>query len=92
MTDTQPRLEKLIDVHLDADSAALAQAQGREWGDLKPVEDLRADSLDMVELVMAIEEDFGIEITDEEADPHCDGAPLAQLVELIDRKREKVAG
>jgi acyl carrier protein len=88
MTDTQPRLEKLIDVHLDADSAALAQAQGREWGDLKPVEDLRADSLDMVELVMAIEEDFGIEITD----PHCDGAPLAQLVELIDRKREKVAG
>ena len=33
----------------------------------KMIEDLGADSLDAVELVMAIEEEFGIEVPDEEA-------------------------
>ncbi|HHY92407.1 MAG TPA: acyl carrier protein [Firmicutes bacterium] len=32
------------------------------------VEDLGADSLDIVELVMALEEEFGIEIPDEDAE------------------------
>ena len=34
----------------------------------KMIEDLGADSLDAVELVMAIEEEFGIEIPDEDAE------------------------
>ena len=34
----------------------------------KFVDDLGADSLDTVELVMALEEDFGIEIPDEDAE------------------------
>jgi acyl carrier protein len=34
----------------------------------KFIEDLGADSLDIVELVMALEEEFGLEIPDEEAD------------------------
>lgn len=34
----------------------------------KMIEDLGADSLDAVELVMAVEEEFGIEIPDEEAE------------------------
>jgi len=36
--------------------------------DAKFVEDLGADSLDTVELVMALEEEFGIEIPDEDAE------------------------
>ena len=36
--------------------------------DAKFVEDLGADSLDTVELVMALEEEFGVEIPDEDAE------------------------
>lgn len=36
--------------------------------DAKFIEDLGADSLDTVELVMAFEEEFGIEVPDEEAE------------------------
>ena len=36
--------------------------------DAKFIEDLGADSLDVVELVMALEEEFGSEIPDEEAE------------------------
>ncbi len=32
------------------------------------IEDLGADSLDIVELIMALEEEFGIEIPDEDAE------------------------
>ncbi|MFC0308835.1 acyl carrier protein [Gallibacterium trehalosifermentans] len=45
---------------------------GAKEEDVKPeasfVEDLGADSLDTVELVMALEEEFDIEIPDEEAE------------------------
>jgi acyl carrier protein len=37
-------------------------------GEAKFIEDLGADSLDIVELVMALEEEFGIDIPDEDAD------------------------
>ena len=37
-------------------------------GEIKFVDDLGADSLDTVELVMAFEEEFDIEIPDEEAE------------------------
>ncbi|MBI2952827.1 MAG: acyl carrier protein [Chloroflexi bacterium] len=32
------------------------------------VDDLNADSLDLVELIMSLEEEFGMEISDEEAE------------------------
>jgi len=36
--------------------------------DAKFIDDLGADSLDLVELVMALEEEYGTEISDEEAE------------------------
>ncbi len=43
----------------------------------KIVEDLGADSLDMVEMLMTLEEEFGIEVPDEEA------ANLKQVSDLV---------
>ncbi|HBN07934.1 MAG TPA: acyl carrier protein [Cyanobacteria bacterium UBA8530] len=41
-------------------------------------EDLGADSLDTVELIMALEEEFGVEIPDEEAEK------IANVKQIID--------
>ena len=41
---------------------------GKITMDAKFIEDLGADSLDTVELIMQFEEEFGIEIPDEEAE------------------------
>ena len=45
---------------------------GVEAGEVKPeasfIDDLGADSLDIVELVMAFEEEFGVEIPDDAAE------------------------
>ena len=46
----------------------------------KYMEDLGADSLDMVELVMAFEEEFGIDISDEVADKCVD---IKSTVDII---------
>lgn len=48
------------------------------------VEDLGADSLDTVELVMAFEEEFGIEIPDEDAEK------ILTVQNAIDYIKEKV--
>jgi acyl carrier protein len=56
--------EKVIDIIVDK--------LGVERSEVTPeavfVEDLGADSLDLVELIMAMEEEFGMEIADEEAE------------------------
>ena len=47
------------------------------------IEDLGADSLDTVELVMALEEEFGIEIPDEDAEKM---ANVGAAIKYIDSK------
>jgi len=61
MADIDAKVKKIISEQL-----------GVPEGDVKPeasfVNDLGADSLDTVELVMALEEEFSIEIPDEDAE------------------------
>jgi len=52
----------------------------------KFVDDLGADSLDTVELVMALEEEFGVEIPDEEAEK------LATVGDALRYIEEKAGG
>ncbi len=52
--------------------AIVAEQLGVETDKITPdaefIQDLNADSLDMVELVMSLEEEFGVEISDEEVE------------------------
>jgi acyl carrier protein len=47
----------------------------------KFIEDLGADSLDIVELIMALEEEFGTEIPDEEAEKLLTVGDVAKYIE-----------
>jgi acyl carrier protein len=60
-TAVEERVRKIIIDQLGVDDAEVT-------GEAKFIDDLGADSLDTVELVMALEEEFGIEIPDEDAE------------------------
>jgi acyl carrier protein len=61
MSNVAERVKKIVVEHLDVDAdKVVAEASF--------IEDLGADSLDSVELVMAFEEEFGIEIPDDAAE------------------------
>jgi acyl carrier protein len=61
MSTTEERVKTIVVDHL-----------GVEASEVKPeasfIDDLGADSLDIVELVMAFEEEFGVEIPDDAAE------------------------
>lgn len=60
MSDTLKRVTKIIEDLLGVDEDQIVM-------DARFREDLEADSLDLVELIMAFEEEFNGEISDEEA-------------------------
>jgi acyl carrier protein len=61
MSDIPERLRRVVATHLDVDTARL-RPEASFMGDLG------ADSLDVIELVMAIEDEFGIEMSDEDVE------------------------
>ena len=61
MSDIQNRVKKIVVEHLGIDESKVVETASF-------IDDLGADSLDTVELVMAFEEEFGIEIPDDAAE------------------------
>jgi acyl carrier protein len=61
MSDVADRVKKIVVEHLGVDEAKVSE--GASF-----IDDLGADSLDTVELVMAFEEEFGCEIPDDAAE------------------------
>ena len=61
MSDTADRVAKIVVEHLGVEADKVTQ-------DASFIDDLGADSLDIVELVMAFEEEFGCEIPDDAAE------------------------
>ncbi len=59
--DIQERLRRIISEQLGVDESQVVPSASFE-------EDLNADSLDLVELIMSLEEEFGIEISEEDAE------------------------
>lgn len=61
MSDVADRVKKIVLEHLGAEEAKVVP-------NASFIDDLGADSLDTVELVMAFEEEFGVEIPDDAAE------------------------
>ncbi|MCR9074137.1 MAG: acyl carrier protein [Thalassobaculaceae bacterium] len=61
MSDVAERVKKIVVEHLGVDEAKVTE-------DASFIDDLGADSLDTVELVMAFEEEFSCEIPDDAAE------------------------
>ena len=61
MSDVESKVKEIIVEQLSVNADDVVP-------EAKFIEDLGADSLDQVELVMALEEEFGLDIPDEEAE------------------------
>ena len=60
MSETADRVKKIVVEHLGVEAEKVTE-------EASFIDDLGADSLDIVELVMAFEEKFGVEIPDEDS-------------------------
>lgn len=72
----EERIKAIIIEHLVLEQTEVAS-------DASLIDDLGADSLDLVEVVMALEEEFDMEISDEEAE---DIGTLGQAVAYVEKR------
>ena len=78
MSDVQNRVTKIVVEHLGVDESKVTS-------DASFIDDLGADSLDIVELVMAFEEEFGVEIPDDQVE---NITTIGQAVTFIEKNAE----
>ena len=79
MSDVADRVRKIVVEHLNVDAEKVVEKASF-------IDDLGADSLDQVELVMAFEEEFSVEVPDEDAEKL---QTVGDVVKYIEEKRAK---
>ena len=72
------RVKEIIEEQLSLDGVEITEESSFK-------DDLGADSLDLFELVMAFEEEFGVEIPDEKAEKI---RTVADAVKMLDEEKE----
>ena len=77
MDNTEEQLKKIVMDHLGIEESKITPSS-------KFIDDLGADSLDTVELVMAFEDKFGIEIPDDAAETIL---TVLNAIDYIDSKK-----
>ncbi len=77
MSDIAERVKKIVVEHLGVDASKVTD-------NASFIDDLGADSLDTVELVMAFEEEFNIEIPDDAAEKI---ATVKDAIDFINQKK-----
>ena len=75
MSDVAERVKKIVVEHLGVEADKVVDSANC-------VDDLGADSLDTVELLMAVEEEFGIEISDDQFEKI---VTVGQLVKFLEK-------
>jgi len=78
MSDIEQRVKKIVVEQLGVEEANVKNSSSF-------VDDLGADSLDTVELVMALEEEFNCEIPDEEAEKI---TTVQQAIDYVNARRK----
>jgi len=76
MSEFADRVKKIIVDHLGVDAEKVVEGASL-------IDDLGADSLDTVELVMAFEEEFGIEIPEAKADELSNVGEIISYIESL---------
>lgn len=84
MLDTRTELEKIVREQLELTSGVSKNLEITD--ESRFMEDLGADSLDCVEILMEIEESFDLELTDEQA---ANTTTFGQAVALVDAAKAK---
>ncbi len=79
MADTFERVQAIVAEQLGVEPEKVVP-------DAEFVADLNADSLDLVELIMSLEEEFGIEIPDEDAEKIVKVSDAMEFIEDQDGK------
>ena len=80
MSDVAERVKKIVVEHLGVEADKVVDSANF-------IDDLGADSLDTVELVMAFEEEFGVEIPDDQAETIVTVGDAIQYLEKASAKK-----
>ena len=79
MSDIADRVKKIVVEHLGVEADKVTE-------EASFIDDLGADSLDIVELVMGLEEEFGINIPDDQAEKI---KTVGEAIDYIEREKAK---